>query len=88
MRVLTAAMFAILLSTGAAFAQTSTSDPLKPDTGGLAPTAAPGTGSNAGVVAQNTLPTPAQCTAGYQAGMSWTRDEFLKACAQKKDTGK
>ena len=31
-------------------------------------------------------PTQAQCTAGWQEGMAWTRDDFMKACAKFKST--
>lgn len=31
-----------------------------------------------------TAPTEAQCKAGYQDGMAWTRDDFTKACAKFK----
>ncbi len=85
MKFLTVATIAMLLSSGAAFAQTAVPDPFKPDGGARAPTVTPGPGpSNPSAVAQNAMPTAAQCTAGYQSGMSWTRDEFMKACAQMK----
>ena len=29
-------------------------------------------------------PTQTQCTAGWQEGMAWTRDDFMKACAKFK----
>ena len=76
-----------LLASWAAFAQTSDrpggvfkdlqdTAPARP----VVPTGPP-------AVAQNTtVPTAAQCAAGYQQGMSWTREEFAKACA-KPNTG-
>jgi hypothetical protein len=48
-------------------------------------------------IAQTTAPTPppsgvpptaAQCKAGYKEGTSWTREEFVKACAEDKGLGK
>ncbi len=34
--------------------------------------------------APQTLPTSQQCTAGYKDGMAWTKDQFIKACADVK----
>ena len=85
MKYLTITTIALLLSSGAVFAQTPVPDPFKPDTGARAPTVTPGPGGmNPSTVAQNAMPTTAQCTAGYQSGMSWSLDEFMKACAQIK----
>ncbi len=85
MKFLTVTTLAMMLCSGAAFAQSSVPDPLKPDTGARAPMVAPGTGTAAPTaVAQDTMPTAAQCAAGYKTGMPWTREEFAKTCAQNK----
>ena len=86
MRSLAVTTLALLLSCGAAFGQIPVPDPLKPDTGARAPKSEPATGPSPAT--QTSPPTAAQCAAGYQVGMSWTRDEFLKACSQNKETGK
>lgn len=86
MKFLTVATIAMLLSSGAAFAQTAVPDPLKPEAP-RAPTVAPSPVGPA-AVAQNAVPTAAQCTSGWQSGMSWTRDEFINACAKINGTGK
>lgn len=84
MKVFTVTTLAIVLSCGAAIGQTPVPDPLRPDTGARSPGASTGSTS----VVQNPTPTAAQCAAGYQTGMNWTREEFVKACAETKDTGK
>ena len=33
-------------------------------------------------------PTEVQCSEGYKDGMSWTREQFTKACADLKDRKK
>ncbi len=82
MKILKLASLGLLLSSGTVFAQS----PVQPNTSG--PPGFPNTTNGASMVGapkngeQSTMPTPAQCTAGYQQGMTWTRDEFTRACAQ------
>lgn len=33
-------------------------------------------------------PTEIQCNQGFQEGMGWTREQFVKACAELKDLKK
>ena len=70
MMILKIATISLLLSSGAAFAQVQP----QPSTSGPPgfPTTTTGASATGGVkVEQSALPTPAQCTAGYQQGMSW-----------------
>jgi hypothetical protein len=30
------------------------------------------------------MPSSAECQAGYKDGMQWTKDQFIKACDEKK----
>jgi len=86
MKFLTAVTI-VLLTSGAAFAQTSDRPGgIFKDLQDSAPSR-PVAPAGPAAVAQNTMPTSAQCAAGYQQGMSWTREEFVKACA-KPNAGK
>lgn len=83
MKFLTVATLATvaLLSSGSAFAQGTDRPGVFKDLQQTAPSR-PEVPAGAATVAQNMVPTAAQCAAGYQEGMSWTREEFAKACAK------
>ena len=81
MKNLKLATIGFLLSCGTAVAQS----PTQPNTGGppgipVTTNGASASGGSGKGVQQTNAPTLAQCTAGWQSGMSWTRDEFLRAC--------
>ena len=89
MNILKFATLAFMLFCGTALAQSPTA-PVPNGPPGFPNTSngASMTGGRAVAQSPATAPTAAQCTAGYQSGMSWTREEFMRACAQMNGTAK